>query len=108
MEVWDCVRDLVRMNDACIVKLWSSLKRGTTGLWVEVLQGKYGRGQLENGSVVAKTDDSVLWKNIVCWWDHIQDYEFWALGDGGQLIFWYDAWIAPSYKVCHIGGPLAG
>jgi len=53
------------MNNACLLKLWWTLKYGENALWSLVLKGKYDWQNLLWDEVIAKPKDSV-YGNIWC------------------------------------------
>lgn len=58
-------QNLGKMNDACIMKIGWSLKRGESSLYDQFLVGKHGCMNLVNGDIVACNTNSSLWKAIV-------------------------------------------
>ncbi|KAF7838223.1 ribonuclease H [Senna tora] len=40
----------------------------------------------------AKSQDSVLWKNVVNLWDKLQSQQRWCIGNGRSTLFWSDVW----------------
>lgn len=89
------LRDLSLLNDACIMKTGWALRQGCSGLWTQVLKGKYGQSQVA-GNIVAKDSDSSLWKQIVRVWNKLPGLEFWSLGNGTAVNIWNDSWIEPG------------
>ncbi|PNY06182.1 ribonuclease H [Trifolium pratense] len=87
------IRNLSTMNNACLMKMSWELKQHNDSLWCKVLQGKYGRGQLEEGNVIAKVSDSFIWKGVVSAWNNITRFEEWSLGDGKSINVWNDKWL---------------
>lgn len=86
------IKSLSSMNDAFMAKLVWRMLHDPNELWVQVLNGKYGRGRAERGASVAKMSDSRLWKEIVKMWDNIRintDWEHeqvvWKLSKNGKF-----------------------
>jgi hypothetical protein len=71
------LRRLDVMNKACILKLGRKIQSGALDFWCEVMLGKYKRGT-DVGMVVAKANDSHLWKSIVKVWPHIDAHSWWT------------------------------
>lgn len=62
------IRDLVTMNNACLMKLSWSLREDNNKLWCQVLKGKYRREATKESSLVVKSADSNLWKHVAKNW----------------------------------------
>lgn len=58
------IRDLSKMNTACLMKLGWDVRCGRGSLWCQVLRGKYGRGNADMSTACAKMGDSSLWINL--------------------------------------------
>jgi ribonuclease HI len=95
------LRRLDEMNQACILKLGWKLKTGARDLWCEVLRGKYNCHDLSNNTVV-KNSDSSLWKNLIKLSVHLNDYCFWAIGDGRIVNAWNDVWIEEGLRISEL------
>lgn len=66
-----------------------------------MIKGKYSNRYLVDGSGSAKPIDSSLWKkNIVKNWNKVDEFSFWAIGNGVDISVWVDAWISPG---CRLG-----
>lgn len=80
------LRDLVAMNDACLMKSCWEVRHGSQGLWIDVLKGKYGGSQRGCEGTIAKSFDSSFWKQVVRLWHQTDDHEFWVLGNGERVL----------------------
>lgn len=89
------VRDLALMNKACIMKLGWQLRNDEQSLWCSVLRGKYDRVRDVSDYPILQPSDSPIWKAIVDIWEHIQQFQAWAVGDGTRIDFWDDRWFDP-------------
>jgi ribonuclease HI len=97
------IRRLVHMNQACLMKLAWSTRSGENALWIEVLKGKYSRGNSNFDQVSFKMQDSSLWKNLVNIWSTLHLYEFWSIGNGNTVKAWEDRWLLPSKSIQELG-----
>lgn len=59
------IKSLSLMNDAFLMKLLWRMRQKPGELWAQVLNGKYGRNEEGSLELVAKQDDSKLWKEMV-------------------------------------------
>ncbi|GAU48590.1 hypothetical protein TSUD_405800 [Trifolium subterraneum] len=88
------IRSLPDMNSACLMKMGWEMREGKSSLWCNVLKGKYGRGRLEQGNIIARSSDSFIWKGLVKSWIHIGEFEMWTVGDGQTIKAWSDKWLS--------------
>lgn len=58
-------RNLVDMNNACMINLVWKLMSGDNHIWYQVVKGKYDRDKNNLENVVSKPQDSSLWKHIM-------------------------------------------
>jgi hypothetical protein len=86
------------MNKACILKLGRKIQSGALDFWCEVMLGKYKRGT-DDGVVVARANDSHLWKSIVKVWPHLDAHSWWTIGDGRTIDLCHDAWIEDGLRL---------
>jgi hypothetical protein len=84
------IRDMGRMNLACIMKLGWSIKMQEENLWCQVLRGKYARGNNNLETLNVKKSDSALWKSIGKVWTDMNKFEAWSIGDGLNVNCWKD------------------
>ncbi|GAU50328.1 hypothetical protein TSUD_290640 [Trifolium subterraneum] len=66
------------------------IRSGEDALWIEVMKGKYDRENTNFEHVVAKAQDSTLWKSLVHTWHYFDGYEFWNIGKGNLVRAWTD------------------
>ncbi|KAK7244153.1 hypothetical protein RIF29_38971 [Crotalaria pallida] len=98
------IRNLRAMNDACLLKLcWNYRNSGNT-LWVQVLNGKYGRELNSRHMLKVTQADSSIWKNVARLWPLVSQQECWKIGDGHLISLWHDNWL-PAHgrlsNICH-------
>jgi hypothetical protein len=92
------LRKLDVMNKACILKLGRKIQSGALDFWCAVLKGKYNRG-MDEGVVLARANDSHLWKSIVRLWPQLDTHSWWTIGDGKQIDLCHDAWIEEGFRL---------
>jgi len=63
--------NLKHMNLACNMKLGWMLRNDGNSLWCQVLKGKYARQGLISSSLIAKPQDSLIWKFVVEIWPQL-------------------------------------
>jgi hypothetical protein len=97
------IRRLVQMNKACLMKLGWAIRSGEEALWIEVLQGNYGRGTSNLAYAEAKVQDSSLWKSLTNTWNLFNLYEFWTIGKGDTVKAWTDKWLFLEKSIQDIG-----
>ncbi|PNX81608.1 ribonuclease H [Trifolium pratense] len=97
------IRRLVQMNKACLMKLAWSIRSGEEALWIDVIRGKYSRGNSNFNHVVSKSHDSNLWKNLVNIWNSFNLYEFWTIGNGSKVRAWDDKWLYQDKSIQDFG-----
>jgi len=68
------IRRLEKMNEACLLKLWSM-----------VLKGKYDRSNLTMDEVVVKNSDSSLLKHLVQLWPNLSTTSYWVVRNGERI-----------------------
>jgi hypothetical protein len=66
------------------------------------LLGKYGRGREVKEGLVAHQADSNLWKTLVTLWPKLQEYVYWAVGNGRSINVWNDRWIDEGIRICDV------
>lgn len=96
------LRRLTDMNKACIMKLAWNLKAERNKLWSQVLIGKYGRNNWEQGEVQCKVTDSHLWRAIADCLEDIKSEGAWSIGDGTAVSFWFDKWLDSNQPLCEL------
>lgn len=70
-EVGMNFKNLIRINEAFLLKIGWSVLSNKNSLWNQVLQGKYGRGSSNLSQVKFSALDSRLWKAISSLWPHL-------------------------------------
>ncbi|GAU16889.1 hypothetical protein TSUD_368390 [Trifolium subterraneum] len=70
------------MNKAALMKMGWAIRSGEDALWIEVMKGKYDRENRNFEHVVAKAQDSSLWKSLVQTWHYFDRCEFRNIGKG--------------------------
>jgi hypothetical protein len=95
-------KNLQMMNEACLLKMNWALVKGESGLWGQVLLGKYGRGREVKEGLVAHQADSNLWKTLVKLWPKLQEHVYWAVGNGSSINVWNDRWIEEGIRICDV------
>jgi len=93
------IRRLIHMNKACLMKLGWVIRSGEEAMWIDVMRGNYGREHPNFEYVVAKSQDSSLWKNLVTNWNSFDLYEFWAIGNGSSIHAWKDRWLQHGQSI---------
>jgi hypothetical protein len=93
------IRDMSKMNEACIMKLGWSLRMKSDNLWCQVLRGKYARGSTELEHLAVRQLDSPLWKSISKVWADLSKFEAWTIGDGLTASCWNDVWMDNSTRL---------
>lgn len=69
------VRNLLRMNEACLMKLGWAFRAGGDSLWCQVLHGKYGAAIANVGVVSSRPLDSFVWKGIARTWPTLDKFK---------------------------------
>jgi hypothetical protein len=85
------------------MKLGWAIRSGEEALWIEVLQGNYGRGTSNLAYAEAKVQDSSLWKSLTNTWNLFNLYEFWTIGKGDTVKAWTDKWLFLEKSIQDIG-----
>ncbi|KAG7578919.1 Reverse transcriptase domain [Arabidopsis thaliana x Arabidopsis arenosa] len=90
------VRSAKTMNKALIAKLGWRLMQNQTNLWSQVLKAKYKVGSVrETNWLTKKSTWSATWRSIVTGFvEVIKRGLCWVPGDGSQILFWEDKWLA--------------
>lgn len=84
------IKDLVRQNEAFIMKLcWGLLTRRSAPS-VQGLRAKYEDEDNTIPKVAAKRSQSVVWGAISSVWDKFRKGVGFKLGDGGNINVWWD------------------
>lgn len=100
------IKKMKTMNKAFVMKLaWGIAQENN--MWVRFLKEKYLKSNRRDDHPTATTRDSVLWKEICRVWHTVQQNTSWNLGNGKQILFWKDSWLAsygPLYR--HIIGEI--
>jgi ribonuclease HI len=92
------LRRLDVMNKACILKPGRKIQSGAIDFWCAVMKGKYKRGS-DEGVVLARANDSHLWKSIVRLWPQLDTHSWWTIGDGKIINLCHDAWIEEGLRL---------
>ncbi|KAK2422286.1 Polynucleotidyl transferase, ribonuclease H superfamily protein [Trifolium repens] len=92
------LRRLDIMNQACLLKLGWKMYIGANDLWCQVLKGKYNC-TTTRGVNVSPASASSFWKTIINLETKLNDYCFWAIGDGTDVAVWNNSWIECGFKV---------
>lgn len=93
------IRMMKEMNESLVSKLsWKMLKKKDS-LWVQVMQGKYIRGQ-EFRQVETGQNPSWVWKSIVKNKSQLKKGACYLIGNGRDVAVWKDPWVPsiPSFK----------
>jgi hypothetical protein len=93
------LRNLTLFNEACLMKMGWSLMIGENSLWGQVLVGKYGRGEWNQGRISTTPNDSSLWKAIAKSWPKLEQHRCWAVGDGQKVSLWDDVWLNENQRL---------
>jgi ribonuclease HI len=93
------LRNLTLFNEACLMKMGWSLMIGENSLWGQVLVGKYGRGEWNQGRISTTPNDSSLWKAIAKSWPKLEQHRCWAVGDGHKVSLWDDVWLNENQRL---------
>jgi ribonuclease HI len=92
------LRRLDNMNQACLLKLGWKLYIGANDLWCQVLKGKYNCNTIR-GVSGSPASASSFWRNIIRLGTNLNDYCFWAIGDGTEVEAWNNSWIDVGFRV---------
>ncbi|MCH81151.1 putative non-LTR retroelement reverse transcriptase, partial [Trifolium medium] len=95
------LRRLETMNQACLAKVGWKLYTGADDMWCEVLRGKYNCHNFKDEGVSCASASS-LWKNIIKLRPNLNNYCFWAIGNGADVEAWKDAWIDVGFRVADL------
>lgn len=86
-------RNLHILNNAFLLKLAWRLLTDTKSLWAKTIKGKYFSNTNILNAPKPKTYHSGSWKNIYKLSKYLKDCQFWIVGNGKKINFWYDKWI---------------
>ena len=78
------------MNQAFLMTLDVEYKFGSKSLWCEVMGGKYGKREVLQNSLEAKSNDSFIWKTFAKVWPNLALEERWRVGNGAMINAWSD------------------
>lgn len=84
------------------MKLRWALKIGEQSLLTQVFNRKYGRCGNINEEVMLSPIDSAFWKSIVSLWPKFQDYKFWGVGNGANILFGDAKWLDSTWRLCDV------
>lgn len=92
-------RNVVDMNNACMINLVPKLMSRDNHIWCQVVKGKYDRGNNNLENVVSKPQDSSLWKHIVKSWPIMKYSTFGGTGNDLNLTYGMtDGFVQASFN----------
>lgn len=86
------------MNKACLMKLGWQLRTKGSGLWCQVMNGKYIRNVFMD-SLIVKNYDFDLWKALANLWSDLEEGEFWVIGQRDTVNVWRTKWVDRDIKL---------
>lgn len=66
------------------------------------MEGKYDRHDFLLDEVIAKPNDSSLWKHLVQFWPNISKLEHWAVRNGESVKSWKYFWLDKGLRVADL------
>lgn len=87
--------ELLEIKNRCLLSKWLFKLLNEEGMWQELLQNKYLRGDTLSHTSIRPTD-SPFWKGLMKVKDDFFSRGMFILGDGTGIRFWEDTWLGNS------------